>query len=208
MSTKLAIFNGTRGILLQGHQSTENPNPSDECSKLLLEHYDRAVGRALEAGNWDFAIRKMILPRLVDVPLFGYTYYYQKPAWRRLVFLSETGFPRDSMGPGSYEIDETGIATNVGALYCSYVTPDAVNTPGSWSESFSRYVEFELAEACIKVNRGVLKTIIEGKSRIRKEALGIDATQSPPVQRRSGSWSTANRRHRGAARGDLEHGGG
>lgn len=203
MATQLELWNQALTFLQQPMmQSTETSTPN-EAWRLLNAGWRSAAKQAIEAGNWDFAIKRGTFARIGQTPAYGYDFYYQIPAdCARLVFVSQTGNKDEPMHPGTWEVDGSKFATSAETVYARWVSYDAVSQPGIWSETFLRYAAAELAIRCIKLNSGQMEFIMKERSKVTDEALSLDAVQHGVTQRKPGTWSTANRRRsRGGASG-------
>jgi hypothetical protein len=200
----LDLFNGALGLLQQPAMTTTEPSTTTEASRLLNANWRGAVRQALESADWDFGIERGALSQTGtvsdsdDPPLV----IYGLPSdVARLIYVSDTGWER-KMPPGGWEREATGIVTRAEALYAKWVSYDALDAPGRWSETFLRYASCLLAQRCYKLNTGALSSIVEELKIVKKEAISLDSVQGQPTQRQPGTWSTANRRHsRGGAPG-------
>jgi hypothetical protein len=207
----LDLFNGALGILQQPPMTTTEPSSTTGSSRLLNANWRGAVRQCLEAADWDFAIKRQALAQSGtvsgsgDPPLNVFTV----PAdVARLTYVSDTGWDR-KMPPGGWEREVNGIITRASALYAKWVSYDAVEAPGRWSETFVRYASLLLAQRCIQINTSVMGTIIDELKVVKKEAISLDAVQAQPTLPQEGSWATANKRHsRGGARGGFTGGSG
>jgi hypothetical protein len=113
------------------------------------------------------------------------------------------------MALGGWEREVVGIITRASALYAKWVSYDAADNPGRWSETFLRYASLLLAQRCIKLNTSRESAIMKELEVVKKEAISLDAVQGQATQRQQGSWSTANRRRsRGGAPGGFTSGSG
>jgi hypothetical protein len=211
MAVLLDLFNGALNALQQPVLSTTDPNPSTEASRLLNANWRGAAKQALEAADWDFAIKRSALTQTGTVAGSGDPplNIYAVPAdVARLTYVSDTGWDR-KMPPGGWEREAAGIVSLAAALYAKWVSYDALDAPGRWSETFLRYGALLLAQRSIKLNASMLNAIVEELKVVKKEAISLDAVQAQPTLPQQGSWSTANRRHsRGGARGGFTGGSG
>lgn len=196
-TTQLNVYNRVASLLAQPVMSVVNPDPSNEFSRALNRTWSEVVNGCLERTEFDFAKSRAALSRVLPAPIFGWSYYYQKPAdCVRMVRLSQTGLPFDKLGPESWQEEEGKYATNTEVLYIEYVTANAINYPGRWSTSFAEFVACEQAKLIgPKINSGAMETVIKAADRAEKKACSLDAVQGPVRLRRQGSWASANRRH-------------
>ncbi len=203
MTTKLGTFKAACRHLGEPPLNTVSPNPSNLLSRSLNSAYEDVVERCLTKTNFNFAQVRGILARLDSTPKYGFAYYYQRPADAlRIVYLSPSGFEFQPMPPNSYVEDQNddgtpgGIATDAEALYARWNSRTRVEMPGLWEPNFARFVSLELAlEIAPIVKPSAIETITKARNAVEHEAIGMSAVQQSRMVRKSGSWSTANRRH-------------
>lgn len=192
MASQLTVYNNTLALLQQSPLSTPDPNPTTESSRMLNANWESIVETCFEQGDWDFAQVRGILARSAETPAFGYAYYYEIPAdMLRFTYVSETGAVNDPLL--RYQIEGGRIATDATAIYATWVSTNARDTPGRWSATFARYVAAELAFRCLKLNTSAAEAIEKERGSTKKLSLGIDAVSDPPAFRAPGSWVRAIR---------------
>ena len=194
MTTQLEIYNQALAMLTQPPLS--NTVGTTAAHDLLNASWAEAVKISLESGDWDFAMKMVILARDSTTPAFSFSYFYRIPSdSARICWLSETGREGDTVPPGRYRIVGPLIASSADALYCRHVSYDFMSTPGRWSSTFGRAVAGQLATMVPKLNTGGLELAAKEREGFGKRAQGLDAVQGPVQPRRSrGSWVNANRR--------------
>jgi len=196
MATQLGIFNECARLTGQPRLNVVNPSPSNTLARHLNSAYSGVVERCLQKTNFNFAMKRGILTQLASEPVFGFQYYYQRPAdMIRLIQLNYSGYDFQPAPADSYAEETTGFATDAENVYARWVSSDVRDTPGVWDPSFTRFVEVELALAVAPhVNTSVIEGLTKERSKVEREAIAISGTQQSRSQRRPGRWSTANQR--------------
>ena len=191
MPTKLTVFNSALGLLAQ--PLMEDADAAGTDGDTLRSHWDSVVDLCHEKTAWDQAKTRAILAQSATTPTHGYDYYYTLPAdCLRILRLSPTGAIGDDLI--HYEPEMGKIATDATAVYITYVSSTSRTAVGRWSESFAYYVATELAvRAAPKLNSSALDFVTKERKKALSDAVGLDAAQGPPIERRHGSWSRAAR---------------
>lgn len=191
MPTKLTCFNQALRLLAQPQM--QDVADTGEDGDQLRSAWQAAVEICHEATEWDHAIKRWQCNRLAATPTSGYDYYYVVPAdCLRIIDISETGEPSDRLL--DYKIEEGKIATNAQTVYIRYVSDDAMNNPGRWSQTFGYFVATELAAQCAPMlNQSALEHIVKERKKAKSDAIGLDAAQGPARRRPHGAWSRAAR---------------
>lgn len=194
MATRLSVFNDAMGLL--GQPLLDSDEQAGEDGDVLRGHWDSVVDLAHEKTAWDHAKVIVALSLLAETPPARWTYYYQLPGdLLRLLWLSQSGGQGDDLT--DYEIVVGKVGTHAASVYAGYVSDVSRTAVGRWSESFAHYVATELAfRSAPKLNPSALAMLKDERKKALSDAVGLDATQGPPIRRRHGSWS-------GAARGFL-----
>ena len=191
MPSKLSVFNDALSMCAQ--PPIESDTTAGEDGDQCRAHWQNAIEIAHEKTAWDFAKLRAQLARSATTPTFQYKYYYTLPAdLLRILYLSETGTSNAPLL--DYEGEPGRIATDAETVYCTYVSTESLTQIGRWSASFAHYVATELAfRIAPKINSSALEAIDKERRKALSDAVGLDATQGPPVRRRPGSWSRAAR---------------
>ena len=192
MPTKLSVFNAALTHL--GEPAINSVDVAKEVGRVLRSNWEDAVFYCLEEGPWTFGKVRQQLARLAATPDFGYTYYYQKPTdWAKTVHLSSVDDSPHSPWP-DFEDEGTRIATDETELYMLYISTDAINAPGNWSQRFADYVAARLAFAsCERItgSRSHAEQITKVLSGFEAKATNHNASQQPAKQMPQGSWVRA-----------------
>lgn len=192
MPTKLTVMNGSLALLGQPLLASDlDPNTDARTLRTL---WDQVVEYCHEATAWDHAKLRVELARSDVVPPHGYDYYYTMPPdLMRLLTISNTGIPGDDLI--AYEIESGArVATDADRLFITYVSNASLSQVGRWSATFSRWVSAELAYmASPKLNPSRTDDVAKEIRRAKSLAVGLDATQGPPIERRHGRWSASAR---------------
>jgi hypothetical protein len=191
MATKVTVYNAALALL--GQTLVDSDTDDTENTRVLNGHWVSVVDLAHEKTAWDFAKVRMQLPRLDATPVFGYQFYYAVPGdLLRILSMSQSGQFGDDLV--AYEQEPGKIATNADTVYMIYVSNTSRDAIGRWSESFAYYVATELAtRAMAKINPSAADMITKERKKAASDAIGLDATQGPPKQRRPGAWARAAR---------------
>lgn len=157
-----------------------------ECTKA----YDRLREKLLRQHLWRFAIKRVQLPALSDVPLFGYERQFQLPAdFLRLA-------PRDLYErniQSQWQIEGRRIITNDDApLNVRYIW--SVSDPNVMDSIFRDLLAVEMAhEMCESLTNSNVKlaNLKQERKDTIAEARRINAWETPPIESPAGSWITA-----------------
>ena len=195
MATKLSLFNGALRLLKERHLTqTEVTNNSREPARLLNAVWDAgAVDECLQAGQWKFATRTVMLDASPSIePDFGYQYGFDKPS----DFVRLTGVWQDEMmtSPLRTYREEAGYwFGTLETMYVSYVSNDA-SYGGDLSLWPPNFVKFVYAHLASEVAGPLTEQGVE-MLRLRKmcldEASGTDAMSDPSKTLPIGSWTSA-----------------
>lgn len=187
MPTKLTVFNDA--LLLLAQPALQDTEDAGEDGDYLRAAWQPAVEFCHERTAWDHAITRWQCARLAAVPTNGYSYYYAVPSDSlRILSVSETGEVDDDLI--RYQIEGGKIATSAQSVHITYVSSDAMNSPGRWSQSFAYFVACTMAaKVAPKLNQSALDYIIKERKKAQSDAIGLDAAQGPVRLRRHGSWS-------------------
>lgn len=196
---KLALYNGALQRL--GSRELASLSENREPRRVLDRIWGAAneiVLRALEAGEWNFAIRTVegIYSPSIE-PGFGFARAYDKPDdCRRLAALSADPYFRVPLTNDQYA-DEAGYwFTDHEQLFIRYVSDDGsygLNAAG-WPEMFKDYLECDLAwRACERITNSASKKqeIERARAAALKGAKSHDAMQEGVKFPPQGSWAAA-----------------
>lgn len=201
MATKLQVYNNALTVHL-GERKLASLSENRKPRRLLDGQWDSGfIDCVLEKGQWNFAIRDVLIDYDADVETeFGFQYAFTVPTdFIRVTAISLDEYFRDPIL--EYQITSDYIYADTQSIYLRYVSNDA--NFGSdltrWPDSFTSYAETELAslickamtqddELVMKLEKKAAKALTEARSR---DALN-QPTQFPPA----GTWvrSRGNRR--------------
>lgn len=152
----------------------------DSVSRSLIDDvtYNAVLAYCLEQGEWNFASRKNNIFS-TGTPSFGYSYLFTKPDdWVRTTMLSaDSSF---AVPLEDYVDEAAQWQANVPILYVTYVsihTSYGMNL-SHWPESYTRFVELELAHRIAPRSELKAWQIEALEARLKKakqSALGKDA---------------------------------
>jgi hypothetical protein len=195
MTTKLQVYNNA--LLLLGERKlaslTENRKPRRVLDQLWDSDF---VKGCLEAGLWNFATRTIQSEYSPSItPGFGYRYAHDKPTdWVRTSALSISEYFTDPLM--AYQDESAYWFTDQETLFIRYVSDDAAygSDLSIWPESFSSYVEAELAARAAKsFTQSDQETLrLEDKAvRALRSAKAKDAMNDSARYTPTGSWVRA-----------------
>lgn len=206
--SKLSIANGALRLLKEAQLTqSELTNNSRESARVFNAVWDDGGVRAcLEAGQWRFAKRTILLDYSQSVsPGFGFTYAFDKPTdWVRTVAMSIN----ESLEPAlkNYR-DEAGFwFADSETLYLSYISDDALfgGDYSLWPQSFLLYAQayFACEMEGPLTDKGA--ELLKLRKMRLEDALHKDAITDPSRSLPVGSWVRARMAGRGSNR--REHG--
>lgn len=204
MTDKLSLYNGALGHC--GSRPLASLAEAREARRSLDWAWSRGiVDRCLQAGQWDWAARSVLIDISPSVsPQFGYQYAFDKPTdhVRTLAISSDEYFQSALL---EYQQEGDYWYADIEPIYVRYVSngADYGADYSKWPPNFAAYVELLLAsEICEKLTAGrTLKNDLLVRARdMLGDAKNTDAAESPTKFPPRGSWSTA--RHGGTQRGD------
>lgn len=196
---KLALYNGALRRLGSRELAslTENREPRRVLDG-IWGGSDRVVKKALEKGEWNFAIRTVEGTYSSTVePDFGFRRAYDKPTdMRRLAALSADEYFGRPLVNAQY-VDEAGYwFTDLDVLYVRYISDntDYGLNSAAWPEAFKEYIECDLAwEACERITNATAKRdrIERDRMNALKSAKSNDAMAEGVKFLPHGSWSSS-----------------
>jgi hypothetical protein len=198
-ATKLSLYNGALRILQERRLAslTEEREPR----RLLDDAYgdgstNGAVRYCLEAGQWTFATRMVLIDYSPSVTTpFGYTYAFEQP----VDLVRVTGIFEDEYGrvPLTRYADERRYwYSDLPSIYVGYVSNHASYGAdlSLWPGVFAKLVEAYLAkEIAGSLTQGDSKIALAERAweQARREARSFDAMAKPTAFFPAGSWVTA-----------------
>jgi hypothetical protein len=208
MASKLLVYNAA--LLLCGERRIASLTENREPRRLLDDVYDGgAVKTCLEAGYWNFGTRSIKIEYDTGVdPDFGFQRAFVKPTdWVRTAGVSASEYFRPWLKDDQFA-DEAGYwFADIDTLYVKMVSDgaDYGGDLGSWTESFTRYVEAYLAHRiAFKLTRSnkVVDTIDRELKKRLKGASAKDAMNSGTSVPPEGTWNGSRRGRGGSGRRD------
>lgn len=207
MTTKLTIANGALRLLKERHLTqSELINNSREPARLFNAIWDDGGVRAcLEAGQWKFAKRTVMLDASPSIePDFGYQFAFDKPT----DFVRTIGIWQDEgcTTPLNTYREEAGYwFASQETIYVSYVSDDSLfgNDYSLWPQSFLKFVQAHFASEIAGPLTEEGREILAVRRSLLTDALSKDAMADPTRFTPAGSWVRArtsgwtNRRENG-----------
>lgn len=203
--SRLSLYNNA--LLLCGERALASLTENREPRRLLDQVWDTGgVAKCLEAGQWKFAMRTVMLDYDPNVaPSFGYSRAFDKPTdWVSTSAVCSDPYFRT---PLLHYVDEAGYwYAELDRIYVRYVSNDdqyGMNL-GRWPGSFEDYVAaffaLRIAQKLTGSTDGV-KRLQDLHDSLKKIALNKDAMADPSKRLPPGTWSRARLRNTG--RDDL-----
>lgn len=195
-ATKLGLYRAA--VIEIGEETLASLTEQRKSRNLLDTVYDDVVHDCLEAGDWNHAVREVKAAADTGVTEnFGFTETIGKPTdWVKTVSLSssETYFP--PLADHQYQDEVDHWAASVTPIYVRYVSDDSGYgfALSRWPRSFTRFVEFALAERIVKAitnNDGDKERIGKDMMRAKRNALSKDAMNEGMKFYRVSSWNAA-----------------
>lgn len=190
--TKLSIANGTMRLLKERllTQNELTNNAREPARNFNAVWDDGAVNACLEAGQWKFAKRTVMLDTTPSItPDFGYRYAFEKPSdWVRVagVWSDET-----ISNPLLDYREEAGFLwANLETIFVAYISNDAAygNDYSLWPQSFNKFVQAHIASEIAGPLTSDGKDILKARKMFLNEALSTDAMADPTRFMPAGSW--------------------
>lgn len=185
--TWLNIYNDA--LLILGLERLTDVN-GDSNSRSVIDTAINSglVETLLENKGWQWAIKSEKLthdPSLESE--WGYRYSFRLPSdvhrfdgiWYDEYFSSPIK---------GYEQENNIIFTDVTECYIQYVSKSYLKNPDGWRPSFKRYVAAKIAYDTYTVLGGDKERVLATYDQREREALSIDAQQSPPHILTTGNW--------------------
>ena len=182
-NTALQLIKNSKTIVSLGDGTKE----SNACNVIYAELRDNL----LAMHNWNFATKRLKLPRLTNAPAFEWTYGYQLPSdFIRVSMLSDNS---SGTGTVAYKIEGDQVNTDAADLYLKYVYQ--VTDPNLMIPSFrlalSKFISSYLAVA---LAQSASRSVELRKEFFRTDlplARSIDAMQDPADSLPESSWVTS-----------------
>lgn len=195
MSDQLKHYNGALRLLGEGRlvSLSEDRGPRHDLDAVWDDGF---IDYVLAQGSWNFGIRSSNIgyePSLE--PSFGLSNVFEKPS--DLVLLTAISGDGHFTSPLMSYRDEAGHwYADVQAIYVSYVSNhvDFGGTPATWPQTFSRYVDAELALAVCEVvtqSTATYERVERERNRRLSRAKAKDAMAEAPKFLAHGSWVSA-----------------
>ena len=185
MASKVDIWNAALTAI--GRQIIASETEDSTRANLVRSRYDNLRQKILE-DVWTFATSRVRLARLVDVPVFGWKYFYAMPA-NHLTTLG-VFFDADLKREALYQIEgDNRLATDNEEIYMRYI--EDVEDPNRMTASFREYLSAELAfQICIRSTElsGRRKDMESWRNDAKIDARSKDAQGDLIEQIPEGSW--------------------
>lgn len=194
MASEVSICNAALQLVKHGKQITSLTQGTKEASACELI-YAELRDLVLESHQWNFATKRLQLPRLTTAPVFEWDYAYGLPA----DFLRSVSVHRDSDGRTGivYKIEGATIVTDCQAIYLRYiarVTDPNLMTP-SFRLALAKLIASRLAVALDQSASRSERLYGEYVDQDLPAAKSADAVQDYPDQLPESEWITGRHDH-------------
>lgn len=198
---KLAIYNDALSHL--GERALSALTENREPRRLLDGVWDfNAIDRALQKGQWKWALRAVALTYSPSVePSFGYTYAFNQPTdMLRLSYMCEDEryhFPLlQYMDAGGYWFSD------LDTLYIQYVSNDASfgNDMSLWTDAFCEYFACHMAvKIAPRLTQAAsrIDELMKLEAKLLLKAKSLDAMADPAKELPMSSWEGSRYGSRG-----------
>lgn len=188
---------GNRALTKLGEQRVLSLGDDNNAGRTLNSMFDQVRDAELRRHNWKFALKRAMLPALVDAPAFGYAYQFPLPSdFLRLVQVGEVYIRPFTKYQSSWSVerasDDSGqvILCNIAAplpiRYVSRVENSALFDP-LFVECFACKLAFEACEAITQSNTKQDSCSSQYKFALQ-EAVRCDSIEIPPDDIPWGTW--------------------
>lgn len=194
MASKTDIAN--RALTKLGDDRIIDLLDDTERARTINSLYNSCRDAELRAHVWNFAVRRVALPRLITIPAFGFKFEYQIPSESlRLIQVGEWWhwWGMDdyvTMSTAEFQVEGRKILTDFDApLKIRYI--ERVDDPGLYDALFVESFACRLAiEACERLTQSntKLQAIEEQYKETIRMATRVDAIENPPEQLPDESW--------------------
>lgn len=174
---------------------------NNKASRVIEAIYDGLLDSLLRTYRWSFAIKRVELAALTEVPTFEYQYAYQLPSdCLRIDSVSDqildTRFRQHAnmlLHKPLWQREGDRIVSDIEApLYLKYGA--RISDPSTWDSSFSEAFACLLAvEMCESITQSSTKkqAALTDFDTAIKAARQASAIERPPIQQQETSWFTS-----------------
>lgn len=200
MAAPIEIIN--RALSKIGETRIRSLDQETKAAGLAMSMFDMVRDAELSAHNWNFAKDRILIPAMVDTPVFGWAYQYQIPSDCLRILLAGSwpqAFVGDYIGwdTSQYTIEGTRILTNIGpALSLQYIKQitDTGIYPLTFVDALACKLAVEMAESIQGSNQDKKKVLWAEYDRSIQTAKTINAISLPPQMVQDDSWMLAHLR--------------
>lgn len=191
MASEIEVY---KAAALGVGSETEITSPTDPrpLAKKIRAAWNINRRAAIREGSWNFAMKRVSLPALLEAPAFGFSWQFQLPAdFLRLI---------EVHGTDTRYLTETEFQIEGRKILCSRAAPlpiryqaDVVE-PSLWDDTFA--AAFGQRIAC-EIGRSIAGSTFDrdgawGKYQaLLKDAKRVDAMENPPLDQAESDWIIA-----------------
>lgn len=190
------IQSANRALTKLGSGRVASLDDDTKAARSIKSCFDDIRDDELRAHRWQFAMKRMTLPALVDKPLFGFEYQYALPAdFLRLDMINDQYAPvvmDNYIGRETQEfmIEGNLILTNIAApLKLRYIA--RVEDPNQWDvnfrEAFASRLAMEICEDLTQSETKFQRAASDYKRAIT-QAIRTNSIEKPPSTPPDNTW--------------------
>jgi len=179
MASVISICNSAL-IKLGANRITALTETSKEA-RLCNAQYEVVRDRLLQSHPWNFAIKRIALNKLSEVPAFGWDGYYQLPTDYLRVLTVFPDYP--------FEVEGDRVLSDAGDVSIRYMysATDPSKYPPRFAEALAYELAKELSYALVQSNAQQAQLFTIADDYLRKTR-SYDAQEGTPQQFFSSSW--------------------
>lgn len=194
MASQVSIANYA-AVKVGAETALSSLSENNKLARAISAVWDIALDATLAAHPWNFAIARASLPELVDLPAYGYTRQFQRPAdMIRLVEVNDVyvwGLEPGADAPYQFEGD-TILSDHGAPLQLRYVRriTDTVKFSAGFVEAMACRIAQEIALTMTEssTTRQMMEMAFNAAI---AEAKGVDGRENPPEIPYESDWILA-----------------
>lgn len=177
-------------LILIGQEPVMTLDDTSKQARLCKRLYNSVVEALLRQYPWTFAIRRAILSRDLEVPVFGFKYQYTIPAdCLRIVDMRSTDCKYDVFQPWEVAVEKGKILTDYSIVYLRYVS--SIEDPNLFDTQFREVLAYTLAgKLCqaLTADQDLLGKLKQMELQSLQLAMHTNAIETSPQMVREGNW--------------------
>jgi hypothetical protein len=177
-------------LILIGQEPVITLDDTSKQARLCKRLYDSVLEAILRQYPWTFAIRRIILSRDLETPVFGKAYQYTLPTdCLRIIDICVTADDRDYISDSEYTVEGNKILTDYEPLYLRYISrPKSANL---FDPQFCTCLAYRLARVmcqALTADQDLLVKLTELETQAIQLAQHTQAIEQSPQKVKEGQW--------------------